>query len=66
MFTRALGLYVFKKMAVLKEAFMFGWLQALLLLLAASCGASGSSSAVEDITSEHFDDIITGDWMVEL
>ena len=53
-------------MAVLKEAFMFGWLQALLLLLAASCGASGSSSEVEDITSEHFHDILTGDWMVEL
>lgn len=56
-------------MAAVKEAFLlprFGGLANLVALLVACSCASSRANPVEVITSENSDQILTGDWMVEL
>lgn len=58
-----------EKMAARREAFRvpgFGRLASLVALLAMCSLAYSRASAVEVITSENFDQLLTGDWMVEL
>ena len=56
-------------MAAGKEAYRlprFGGLANLVALLVACSWACSRASPVEVITSEDFDRLLTGDWMVEL